>query len=236
MLTKHFKRLLLAMSLLAPSALIQAQDSVDGWDFRVFLDDSEVGYHKFMVAREQDAWHIQSEASFQVKLWFINAYQYEHEAEERWQGGCLRRIRARTNDNGEISTLSGSRLEDHFLVDNGAGADRLPSCVQSFAYWNLEFLDSGSLLNPQTGEYSPVALSPLGPETLTVEGRDIAAEVYRLMVDGRRIDLWYAANGHRWLALEAETEGGRVLRYQPASASVARNSTRGEARKAGDES
>lgn len=209
------KWLLAAALLLVPVASGQAAPNIDEWEFRVFLDDREVGHHNFTVQRDGDTRRVESRARFQVKFLFINAYEYRHEADETWRGGCLQRIQARTDDNGDVSAVAGRREDDRFLLETDGDAETLPGCIQTFAYWNLDFLESDRLLNPQTGEYAEVSLTRLDPETLTIDDRDVKAQVYRLMVDGRRIDLWYTRDDHVWLALEAETEGDRILRYQP---------------------
>lgn len=209
------KWLFAAALLLVPVASGQAAPNVDEWAFRVFLDDREVGYHNFTVERDGTTRRVESRARFQVEFLFITAYEYRHEADETWRDGCLRRIQARTDDNGDVSSVSGRREDGRFLLENNGEAETLPGCIQTFAYWNLDFLESDRLLNPQTGEYAKVSLTRLEPETLTIDNRDVKAQVYRLMVDGRRIDLWYTRDDHVWLALEAETEGDRILRYQP---------------------
>lgn len=212
------KWLLPVMMLLASVATAQAAQSTDEWTFRVFLDDREVGYHNFTVEQDGSTRRVESRAQFQVKFLFINAYEYRHQAEEVWRGSCLNRIQARTDDNGEISSVAGRREDDGFVINNDGDAQTLPGCIQTFAYWNLDFLESGRLLNPQTGEYAEVTLTRLRPDTLTIDNREIKTQAYRLMVDGRRIDLWYTRDDQQWLALEAETEGERILRYQPTSA------------------
>jgi hypothetical protein len=45
-----------------------------------------------------------------------------------------------------------------------------------------------------------------------VRGRATAATRHRLTGPDLTIDLWYADG--RWVALEALTDGGRVLRYE----------------------
>lgn len=211
------KWLLAVLMILSPVASGQAAQDTHKWMFRVFVDDREVGYHNFTVEQDGSMRRVESRARFQVKFLFINAYEYRHKAEEVWRDGCLRRIEARTDDNGEISSVAGSREDDGFVINNDGDAETLPACIQTFAYWNLDFLESGRLLNPQTGEYADVTLTHLGPDTLTIENREVKTQAYRLLVDGRRIDLWYTRDDQQWLALEAETEGERILRYQPTS-------------------
>lgn len=209
------KWLLPLIMVLSSAASGQSAQSTDEWAFKVFLDGGEVGYHNFTVEQNGSIRRVESRAEFQVKFLFINAYEYSHSADETWHDACLRRIRARTDDNGDISSVSGHREDGRFILENDEDVETLPDCIQTFAYWNPEFLESGRLLNPQTGKYAEVTLERLGPDMLTIENRDVTAYVYRLMVEGRRIDLWYTRDNHVWLALEAETEGNRILRYQP---------------------
>jgi hypothetical protein len=55
---------------------------------------------------------------------------------------------------------------------------------------------------------------------LKLPERSVAADIYRLRNADEQIDisLWYARADGRWLSLESRVEGGRVIRYLPASA------------------
>ena len=54
------------------------------WDFRALLDDAPIGYHRFTLTRQGEEGELKSEARFDVKVLFINAYRYVHDATERW--------------------------------------------------------------------------------------------------------------------------------------------------------
>ena len=70
------------------------------YDFKVFLGDKEIGFHKFMVTPHKDQTYVNSEANFDVKFLFISAYTYLHQNSEVWKGNCLQAINATTDDNG----------------------------------------------------------------------------------------------------------------------------------------
>jgi hypothetical protein len=82
----------------------------------------------------------------------------------------------------------------------------------SFAYWDPRILGASRLLNSQTGEWMPVSVADRGTELLDLSGRSVRATRHRLSGPGLQIDLWYSDG--RWVALEAPTPGGRVLRYE----------------------
>jgi len=182
------------------------------WNFRVLLDGREIGHHRYMVQPKGDALAVRSEAAFDVKLLFVNAYQYRHEAVEHWRGNCLDSLNARTKTNGEQETVAARREGDRLKVDRTGVREEHEGCVMSFAYWNPQFLASPRLLNSQTGEVVPVKVSALGPEPVEVRGRTVAADRHRVSGPGMQIDVWYA-NG-TWVGLEAVLKGGRRLRYQ----------------------
>jgi Family of unknown function (DUF6134) len=182
------------------------------WHFRVLIDDAEVGTHTFRVTGDPSERRVESDARFNVKLWFINAYSYSHLARERWRGECLQEIEARTDDNGTRKAVRGSRNGAQFEMDDGSAKSRLPACIMSFAYWNPTMLKQTRLLNVQTGELTDVRIEALGEESLQVRGEPTSARRYALHAPKFRIDLWYAADT-QWVRLESRTESGRMLRY-----------------------
>ena len=61
------------------SALFSANSMAKEWLFDVYLDQSKIGEHQFKLS---DAGVLTSTAKFNVKVLFINAYQYDHQAVE----------------------------------------------------------------------------------------------------------------------------------------------------------
>jgi Protein of unknown function (DUF2878)/Family of unknown function (DUF6134) len=193
-----------------------AAASAREWNFDVFLDQKRIGEHRFVLREGGTQRELTSDATFNVKFLFFDAYRYRHEAREIWEGDCVERLEASTDDNGERLAVTAQREAASFVVTTDKGVNALDapqSCVQTFAYWNPLILDAQRLLNPQTGEYQSVRVQPMGREILD----GIAVERYRLTgTDGiappLQIDLWYATT-REWMALESRTPDGRRLRY-----------------------
>ena len=155
---------------------------------------------------------IYSNARFDVKFLFFNAYSYQHDNVEQWNGQCLKSINAVTNDNGDRFNVSGKKDDDVFIVDTIDKKNSYLPCVKTFAYWDPEFLEETALLNSQTGEMIEVDSEFIGNETMEYNGKDITARRYQLKGANLQIDLWYSDDDH-WLALESLTENGRIVRY-----------------------
>lgn len=192
--------------------IASAQGATQTWNFQVFLDDKPIGYHRFELRQQGELRELRSTARFNVKVLFINAYQYLHDATESWRGDCLQSLTASTDDNGKQLHVSAVAQGNEFNVSNRQHRYALSGCVMSFAYWNPVMLQQSRLLNAQTGEYDQVTIKVVGEESLQVCGTAQTAKHYRLTGSKLSIDLWYSPAGD-WLALESTTESGRRLRY-----------------------
>ena len=183
------------------------------YDFTVFLDDKEIGHHRFAVFPRDTLTHVTSEARFNVTFLFINAYTYLHSNTQIFRGECLRAIDATTDDNGDAMFVRGEYSDQKLVLQTHAGKQQLVGCISTFAYWNPELLDGKQLLNPQTGELMAVDFQALGESSVTVRGKQVPARQYRIDNPEVSIDLWYDGN-QEWVALESTTKDGARLRYQ----------------------
>ena len=204
--------LLLLFSATATSVAAAPGEAQRSWQFSVLLDGSPIGYHRFELMSRESELEVRSEASFDVRFLFINAFRYRHSNRELWEGECLRVIESSTRQNGEEFAVSGELLPQGLQIDANGKSDRLDGCVMTFAYWNPRFLEQSRLLHPQTGEYMSVDVQPLGREELTVRGQSVTAFAYQ--VKARDVDITvYYSDDDEWLGLESVPKGGRIFRY-----------------------
>jgi len=182
------------------------------WQFRVYLDDEEIGYHKVRLTGGADGTRVSVEADLDVKFLLFTAYRYRHQTEEIWRGSCIADIQSQTDDNGERLFVRSEPDGDGLVLSTHAGERELSGCIRSFAYWNPELLDASRLLNTQTGEYEEVDIQNLGHGSFEIRERKIEAVQYRLTAGGYRIDLWYTPEMD-WLALRSETKDGYQITY-----------------------
>jgi hypothetical protein len=202
------KKMTVFLMLILISHAVMAQE----WPFNVLLDKKPIGEHTFTLNEGRDT--LTSKAKFDVKLLFINAYNYLHSSNETWQGDCLTSIDANTNDNGDKSVVTGKLEGQSFVLNSTKGGKQtLPACIMTFAYWNPKMLTQNKLLNPQTGDYLDVKITQVGKEQIEVRGKSVDAEHYNVIAKKMNIDLWYSPDKD-WLALRSTTPEGRVINYK----------------------
>jgi len=186
------------------------------WDFDVYLDKTKIGEHTFTL-NENDT--LISRAKFNVKLLFINAYQYDHQATENWDKNCLKSLASETLENKTKTIVKGQLQTDHFEVKNGNEVQNLPACTMTFAYWNQKILEQSKLLNPQNAEFLDTSIKELGRVSLEVKGKAIETLHYQLNASLRgkqklNIELWYAADNQEWVGLKSTTSEGYRIYYK----------------------
>ena len=207
------KKILLLLSFI-PS-LSYAQE----WAFDVYLDKSKIGQHTFTLTENDGLMQIISKAKFNVKVLFVNAYSYDHEAKETWNKGCLSSIDSKTAENKVYTALKGKQEGSNFVLDiTGKNKRTLPECVSTFAYWNSKIVEKKELLNPQNGEFQKTNFENLGTENILVKNKATDTTHYRLLsAPGSKIkldiELWYA-NNKDWVALKSVTPEGYNIYYK----------------------
>jgi hypothetical protein len=204
---------LLCVPAVSTAATQQPPADIRQWHFTVLLDGKPIGEHDFTVTGRAGELDVESRAHFRVKALFIPVYAYDHQDHELWRGGCLAQIDAHTDENGKELAVHGQLAGNAFDVHGPQGAQTLPACVQTFAYWDARFLAAHQLLNAQTGKYESVRTSRLADTHTRANGHDVQAEHYSLMGSKMSVELWYSLAG-QWLSLETRTEQGRTLRYE----------------------
>lgn len=201
-------------TLLVMSAAPSPASANQTWDFRVFLDDKEIGTHRFDLIEQGAGRQLTSTARMKVKLLFVTAYTYDHHDVEQWQGDCVSQLSSTTDDNGEKHRVDVQRSDGTMIVKTLEGTQRLGECVLTFAYWNPAMLEQTQLLNSQDGEYVTVKIKDAGADSIVVRGVQTPARRYELRSEKLSIDLWYSEQ-KEWLALESKTERGQKLIYKP---------------------
>lgn len=211
--------LILAVAGVAFSASAN-QLSAESYNFRVYLDDKPIGYHQFKLNHTGAGKQVTSEAKFDVKVLFVNAFKYRHSSSESWSDNCLMAIDSQTVSNGKQQKVKGARVDEVLQIDSTAGETSMNGCVQTFAYWNPSILEANTLLNSQTGDYVDIDVKEVGRDTVAVAGKPVEAIKYNLTsapdYAGKPVDitLWYDTARTEWLALESLAKGKRKIRYE----------------------
>lgn len=181
----------------------------------VSLDDRPIGLQRFELLPTTTGLRIVSAADFEVRFLGFKAFGYIHRNQEEWRNGCLEKIQSNTDSNGRRYRVDGGVVNGTFTVRATGNTEQITDCVGSFAYWDKsQLISRQKLLNPQTGEYTPIKVTRQGEGVLRIDERDLPVERYVLIGKGIDIALHYSLIDGDWLGLDSRVESGRMLRYR----------------------
>ena len=175
-------------------------------DFAVFLNDREVGEHKFELLEQGESIDVSSTMSLDFKLFKIKRIKYRHQANEIWQSGCLVALQSETEKQGNAVAVEANSDQTGLVIQRPKEVETITGCVRGFSYWNPQWLEGGYLLNAETGINVPVEISSRFSEQDNITHIKLALP----KVD---IVLQYDAAGD-WLSLQTKLLIGGTLRYQ----------------------
>ena len=202
-------RLLTALLLSLSVPFSNAVETIDGAksiDFKVFLNDREVGSHSFILQQQGESLLVSSTMSLDFTVLMIKKIKYRHQANEVWQGGCLVSLNSQTEKQGTNISVNAITDTTGLIVENKEGSQTITGCARGFAYWDSSLLDADFLLNAESGDYLPVEIST------SLSAQD---NITHMLIAGTKADvrLQYDAAGN-WLSLESKLQIGGLLRYQ----------------------
>lgn len=181
--------------------------------FEIFRGNSDIGRHAVSFSRDGENLVVRTEIDMKVKIAFITAFRYEHRSTEIWRDGKLVSLDSTTYDDGTNYFVKATAREDGLWVEGSLGsylaaADTIPS-----SYWNPAILDRDKVLNTQKGDLLDTAISKIGSEARTVNGRACTVETFRLQ-SKLSVDIDYCAEDKAWVGLRFQARGAEIS-YQP---------------------
>jgi hypothetical protein len=176
---------------------------------------AQIGTHNISFSRSDSALIVRTAVHLQVKVAFIVAFRYEHEAEEIWRDGRIAAARSRTDDNGQKFGVSGEAIANGFRIVGPSGPlVTAPHLLTSNTVWRAEFVQQSALINVQEGGELGLAATPLGQgAVIAAGGRSVAATKFRVITPQCAGVIWYD-DRQSWVRAELEVKGERVAYEQ----------------------
>ncbi len=177
--------------------------------FEVFRDGEPLGHHKVFFRDEGGDLHVEIDIRLEVKLAFFTLFRYRHTNREVWRDGRLLAIDTQTDDDGEGFWLRGRAAEAGLQVEGSSGSFLAPADIMPTSYWNPLTVESTRMLDTQRGRLIDVDIEPAGVETMTLAGKPVRAERFKVTGD-LVLDLWYTSQGE-WAKTSFVARGAEVV-------------------------
>jgi hypothetical protein len=204
----------LGTGLLLADAVASAADlapaGVTGYRFKVSRKGTAIGSHSVELRRASSRLEAITRVELAVKIAFITAFRFEHSGSETWEQDRLVALSGDTNQNGERFRVTGQPTAKGFRVEGPAGPVLVDAgTLTSNALWSTLFVRQSLLINAQQGGELGLVATAEGGETITVQGRKMAARRHRFVSPTVAGLLWFDDAG-RWVQARLEIQGEQV--------------------------
>ena len=116
------------------ASIFAEENATEVFNFKVSLDNREVGWHRFVVEAKGNQLTVSSKAKMDFTVLMVKKVAYRHEATENWLGDCLQAFESKTKRNTKIFLTSGSVKDGDFYVNRNGEEVLVSKCVKTFAY------------------------------------------------------------------------------------------------------
>lgn len=158
--------------------------------FDVYRQGKPFGQHEIVIAERGEEQSVAVKIDLRAGLGPITVFDYQHRCQELWRGGELQELDCSTKRDGKDRRVTARRVGQSMRVIGPKGNVELDGSVIPSSYWNMRLLDQNRMLNSETGEILPIAVSLIGDEVIDVGGKPTKARRYRLQSQ-LALDLWY---------------------------------------------
>lgn len=185
----------LAAALSAAAAMAEpAWAELTALDYDIRKEGEPIGREQVRINQQDGVATVEVQTRTRAKVLFLE-FHYDHSRREEWRDGALVHMVADTDDDGTRSRLEASRSTSGWtLAVNGQPSQRTGDLLP-LTLWGRAVLDKRELFSVIDAKPYRVKVEPLGPESLSINGRPVSAEHFRMTGDVER-DLWYGADGY----------------------------------------
>lgn len=178
--------------------------------FRALRHGSPIGEHRVTFWPNGDRLTVETRVDIAVKVLFVTAFRFKHEAEEVWQSDRLVSVKSRTDDNGTVLRVSGNAVADGFRIIGDDGPFLASAhLLTSNALWDSRIVRETRLIDVQHGGEIGLVTKQLGVEQVDTPQGPVRASRHQMITPYYAGSVFHDSDG-RWVKGLLELKGEHV--------------------------
>jgi Domain of unknown function (DUF6134) len=200
-----------AMPLLRPLLSVRAYAAAQrDLRFRALRHGSPIGEHRVTFQPDGDRLAVETHIDIAVKVLFLTAFRFKHEAEEIWHAGRLVSVKSTTDDNGTLLRVTGNAVEDGFRIVGEDGPFLAAGhLLTSNALWDSRIVRENRLIDVQHGGEIGLVTKPLGDEQVDTPQGPVRASRHQMITPYYAGSVFHDSDG-RWVKALLELKGETI--------------------------
>jgi len=179
--------------------------------FDILRNDKPVGSHSVTFEPNGDAITVRTKSKIEIDFLIFTAYRFVYTSESRWSGDEMISLAARTDDDGDVTTVNASKDGTALRVSGSGGDYETTPTIFPTDHWHKGVIDSTKVLNTITGRIADVKIVDKGWSRLELPDGPVTARHYAYTGD-LLTEVWYDGRG-RWVAMRFKARDGSTIRY-----------------------
>lgn len=175
--------------------------------FAIRRKGSVIGSHQ-VAFRSTDAGMIAETAvRMKVKIAFITAFRYNHNAEEHWRDGQLQTLNSSTDDDGEKFRVDGRATAQGIRVSGAEGTAMAPAdACTTDSLWNRAIMERQTVIDAQDGTVVGLVVKKSARGQFEVGGKQLDATFFDIATPNTTGRVWYD-DSDRWIGASFKIRG-----------------------------
>jgi hypothetical protein len=178
--------------------------------FAIRRKGSVIGSHQVSF-RSTDAGLIaETVVRMKVKIAFITAFRYSHDAEEHWRGHRLQSLSSSTDDDGEKFRVDGQATAQGIRVSGAEGTAIAPAdACTTDSLWNRAIMERQTVIDAQDGTVVGLVVKKSGRGQFKIGGSLLDATFFDIATPNTTGRVWYD-DSDRWIGASFEIRGEKL--------------------------
>jgi hypothetical protein len=200
-----------AIPLLRPICPVRADAAVQrDLRFRALRHGSAIGEHRVTFRPDGDRLTVETRVDIAVKVMFVTAFRFKHEAKEVWQSDRLVSVTSTTDDNGTLLRVFGNAVADGFRIIGDDGPFLASAhLLTSNALWDSRIVRENRLIDVQHGGEIGLVTKQLADEEVETPEGPVRATRHHMITPYYAGSVFYDGDG-RWVKGLLELKGERL--------------------------
>lgn len=179
--------------------------------FDILRNDKPVGSHSVTFEPNGDTVTVRTKSKIEIDFLVFTAYRFTYTSESRWASDKMISLSARTDDDGEVTTVEAAKDGTVLRVSGSGGAYETTPPIFPTDHWHKGVIGSTEVLNTITGRIADVKIVDKGWSRVELPDGPVTARHYAYTGD-LLTEVWYDGRG-RWVAMRFKARDGSTIRY-----------------------
>lgn len=168
----------------------------------------DIGQQTIRLSRRGPDVIVTMEARVKIRFLYMTVLQLHTRGREIWRDGRMIAFDGRSEEDGDITTISARRIPSGMMVHGPRGKTKIAGPLALTNPWKRGVLDAPVIIEPTSGSLLSVKSSAAGNQSIKALGRAMDARKYVVTGD-MEADVWFTKDGVLG-RMEFFRAGGRV--------------------------